>query len=485
MFESLKRLTKHSAVYGIGHIFTRVINFLLLPLYTNELPTDEFGAYAVLFTFLAVMIIIYTYGIDAAFLRFFILSDETKNRKQVFSTAFWGVALAACLLSIVIYVFRDFWSSLLYTQGDYSHLIRLGSLILLFDALAILPFLYLRAEERSVLYTVLKFVNVIINVTLNIYFIVILGKGVEGIFLANVYASGLTFLMISFILFRNISLQFSSGVFKELVSFGLPYLPATLAVVLLDVIDRVLMERLAGLDATGIYNAGVKLGLFMALFVAAFRFAWQPFFLATSKQEDAKQIFAKVLTYFTMLGTLIFLAISFFIEEIVRLQVFGKSLIGPEFWDGTQVVPAILLAYLLFGVYVNFTVGIQLEKKTKVMPVVTGSGVLINIVLNLILIPRFGMMGAAYAKIAGYAVMCTALYIFAQRVYNIEYEFGRLLKLAAVTAVLFFLGTIENGWDILLKFALLLGFPLLLFVTGFFEKRELQKMKLILSGRAG
>jgi len=483
MLDSLKRLTKHSAVYGLGHIVTRMVNFLLLPLYTNKLAKGEFGASAIVFTFLGIMIIIYTYGLDAAFMRYFILSDDPKRRKQIFSTAFWGILIASVTFSLIIYMSRDFVSNLLISQGNFAPLIELASIILLFDALAILPFLYLRAQEKSVPYTILKFANVIVNVSLNIYFIVVLDKGVQGIFLANVWASGLTFLLVSFILIKNISLQFNLQDFKELFSFGLPYLPSTLAVVLLDLIDRIILEKFSGLDVTGVYNAGMKLGLFMNLFVAAFRFAWQPFFLTTSKQANAKEIFSKVLTYFTMIGSVIFLSISFFIDEIIRIQIFGNSLIGPEFWAGAKVVPFILLAYLIYGIYVNFIVGIYLEKKTKYLPIITGAGVLVNVIVNLLLIPKLGMMGAAYAKVAGYVVMCGLLYFTAQKFYKINYEFSRLLKLAAVVAVVFYFGTnFQMAGESWLKLVLLLGFPLLLFVTGFFERKELEKMKGILRG---
>lgn len=483
MLASLKRLTKHSAVYGLGNIVTRLVTFLLLPLHTNQLRADDFGVSAILFMFIAIMTIVYTYGIDAAFLRYFILSEDPKQKKQVFSTAFWGVAVAAGGFTLLVYFKADFCSSLLFTEGNYPHLVRLASFILLFDALAFLPFLFLRAEEKSFLFILFKFLNVIITLSLNIYFIVYLKKGVTGIFLANVWASGATFLMVLFILIREVSFKFSWPDYKELLKFGLPYLPSATSVILLDLIDRKLMEGMVGLELTGIYQAGVKLGLVMALLVAAFRFAWHPFFLSTSKQENAKEIFSKILTYFTTIGAGIFLAISFFVDEIVQFQFFGVTLIGEEYWQGTKVVPLILLAQLLYGIYVNLVVGIHLEKKTKFLPIITGAGLAVNIIVNLLLIPKLGMMGAGYAKVAGYIVMCSVLYFIARRYYAIPYEFGRLLKLAAVVALVFYFGiTVEGSWESLLKLALLLAFPVLLFSAGFFQRRELNRFKGILQG---
>jgi len=486
LLASLKRLTKHSAIYGIGHIISRVVNFLLLPLYTNQLPASEFGVQAVVYAFLAVMTIIYTVGIDAAFLRYFILSDDVVKRRRVFSTAFWAVFLVAIALTFCIYNFDTEISALLINVGDYSRLIRLTSLILLFDSLSVLPFLYLRAEERSVSYTALRFANVLVNVILNLYYLLYLKMGVEGILLANVWASGFTLLMLTYFLVRNISFQFSIEDFKALTKFGLPFLPSTLSVVLLDLIDRPLMERLAGLDATGVYNAGAKLGMFMALLVAAFRFAWHPFFLSTSKQDNAKEVFSKVLTYFTTLGAIIFLGLSFFIEDIARLNLGGVSLIGEAYWDGIRVVPLILLSYLFYGMYVNFMVGIYLKEKTKYLPMITIVGTIVNIVVNLMLIPRIGIMGAGWARLGGHLSMCVLLYFSARRFYKVDYEFTRLLKLALIVLPIFFIGyNVVGTWEMVTKMGLLLAVPLLLLGTGFFEKRELSALKSILVSYRG
>lgn len=485
MLSSLKRLTKHSAVYGIGHIVTRLVNVMLLPLYTNRLSPAEFGASAVLYSFLAVMIIIYTIGIDAAFLRYFILNDDENKRRQIFSTAYWVILAASIIFSGLLYLFSNQTSFALISEGNYGDLVGLSSLILLFDALAILPFLFLRAQERSVFYIILKFTNVLINVGLNIYFIVYAGMGVKGMFLANVWASGVTLLMLLPILLRQLTFQFVAGHLKALLKFGLPFLPSTLAVVLLDLIDRPLMERLAGLEATGIYNASVKIGLIMALMVGGFRFAWHPFFLSTSKQENAKDVFSKVLTYFTSLNLFVFLAVSLFIDEIARFDLFGFSLIGPEYRDGLGVVPLILLSYVFYGMYVNFIVGVYLEEKTKYLPIITFAGVAVNVVVNLFLIPAYGVIGAGWARLFGHLIMAMMLLFFAQRFYRISYEFGRLLKLGILTAVCFAIGyTAHGAWEVAVKFGLLLAMPVVLYFTGFFEARELNALRGFLRPRS-
>lgn len=481
MLSSIKRLTKHSAVYGVGHIISRVVNFLLLPLHTNLLTPADFGVSNLVFSVLAIMTIVYTFGLDAAFLRYFILSDDPKKRKDVFSTAFWSVLVFAIFFTGLMFANAGLISRLVISEGDYTTLFQITSLILFFDALAFLPLLFLRAEERSRQYVLLKFVNVVVNVGMNVFLLVYLRQGVSGIFWANLIASAVSFILVLPILFRQIALSFEWMDFKELFKFGLPYVPATLAVVVLDLSNRFILEKMAGLEATGIFSAGYKLGIFMSLVVAAFRFAWPPFFLSTSKQENAKEIFAKVLTYFVFATSVIFLLISFFVNDLVRLKILGE-----EYWQATGIVPIVLLAYLLYGVYVNFMVGIYIEKKTQYLPIITGVGAAVNVIANIVLIRMFGMMGAAYATLLGYAVMAGLLYIFAQKYYAIHYEFGRILKLALVVAVIFYAGYYLRGsWMILIKSLLLLGFPVALYFTGFFERRELEALKRMVASRFG
>ncbi|MFQ5603269.1 MAG: lipopolysaccharide biosynthesis protein [bacterium] len=471
-------MSKHSAVYGVGFIISRLVNFILLPVYSQILPPDEYGVSAVVFTYLGLMTIVYTFGLDAAFLRFYILSEDQTKQRQIFSSALWSVLLVAGLFTVIGYFYSHAISKFFITEGEHTDLFQIGCLILFFDALAFLPFLYLRAKEKSTHFTLIKFINVIINVGLNFYYIVFLRIGVKGIFLANAWASGVTFILLLPILFRQTSLIFIWDELKELLKFGLPYLPSTLSVVILQTIDRFILERMAGLDVTGIYSAGYKLGIFMSLFVAAFRFAWHPFFLSTSKQENAKAVFAKILTYFTLLAAVLFLIISFFIDDIVRFRVFGYSLIGEKYWGGTQVVPVILLAYLFYGIYVNFVVGIYLKKKTKYLPIITGLGALANIIANVVLIPPFGMMGSAFASLIGFLVMTVALYLTAQRFYTIAYEFVRLLKIAGVVAAVFAAGYfVQGSWTNVIKILLILSLPILLYLTGFFDRRELNALK--------
>ncbi|MDQ7052962.1 MAG: oligosaccharide flippase family protein [candidate division KSB1 bacterium] len=246
MFQSLKRLMRHSAVYGIGHILTRGVGFLLLPLYTNFLNPDALGIAAIMFLYLAISTILYTYGLDSAFLRYFILAEDESEKIRLFSTGFLTVLFTSVLFSVLGYLFADdlarvivlsnvekflqnpsSGSPLQHYLNESTIYFQYAATILFFDALAILPFLVLRAKERSKLFVTLKLLNVIVNLSLNIVFVAKLGYGLRGIFLANVFSSAFTFLTLLPVILQHFRPVLLAGELKKLLVFGLPYLPST------------------------------------------------------------------------------------------------------------------------------------------------------------------------------------------------------------------------------------------------------------------
>ncbi|MBN1999012.1 oligosaccharide flippase family protein, partial [candidate division KSB1 bacterium] len=255
IFNSIKRLVKHSAVYGIGHIITRSFGFLLLPLYTNIFPRDDFGVAGLVFTYLAIFINLYTFGIDVAFFRYFILEETEQGKKKIFTTAFVTMTTTSLVFSLLIFFNAPFLAKAVFSANvheltiDLIFLIRLAAGILFFDAIGLLPFLILRAREKSLQFIVFKFVNVLINVGFNILLLGVLKKGIEGIFIANFISSFVTFIVMLLVVLKNLSFSYSFITLKDLFAFGLPYMPSTLSVVLMDTIDRVFIERLMGVDA--------------------------------------------------------------------------------------------------------------------------------------------------------------------------------------------------------------------------------------------
>jgi O-antigen/teichoic acid export membrane protein len=484
VFVGIKRLFKHSAVYGVGHIVSRSINFLLLPLYTNILPRDVYGVAGLMFAYISFLMILYTYGVDAAFFRYYILEENVQKRKTIFSTAFLTVTSTTVLLSTSIFVMAEPIANLMFSAEvrnlgvNLVLLVEITSGILLLDAIAFLPFLMLRAEERSLVYAIYKFINVIVNIGANVFFLIVMDLGIEGLFYANLCASGVVFILLLRTAFRNLSFSFSGKNLKELLLFGLPYIPSNFSFVVMDMVDRPMLERLAGIESAGLFNAGVKLGMFMALFVAAFRFAWNPFFLTTSKQDNAREIYARVLSYLLLACFTVFLAISMFVDDLVRFDGFGFTLIGEEYWSSTVVVPVIMLAYLIYAAYNNFLVGVYLKKKMQYLAYITVTGMIVNVVANYLLIPKLDIMGPAWARLASYSVMAVCLYFVSQRLYPIDFEWLRITKLVVIALGLFAISTLDAvAGNLFLKAIVFLSFPGVLYLSGFFNKQELARIK--------
>jgi len=211
-----------------------------------------------------------------------------------------------------------------------------------------------------------------------------------------------------------------------MLKFGLPFLPAGFAVMLVQVIDVPILERLTDLKTVGIYKANYKLGIFMMLFVNMFQFAWQPFFLQNAKELNAKEMFSKILTYFTLVGSVILVVLSLFITDLAQIKIAGFSLVGSQYWAGLQIVPIILLAYLINGMYSVFSAGIYIEEKSIYVPFITGTGALVNVVANFLLIPVLSFTGAAIATLASYFVMALGYYYVTQKFFKVKYELKRI-----------------------------------------------------------
>ena len=270
------------------------------------------------------------------------------------------------------------------------------------DALAVIPFLKLRLERKAKKFALFKIINIVVNISSNIILIFIFHWGIEAVFVSNLIASLAALLLLLPTIISSFKFEFHYVLFKRLIKFGLPYLPAGFAVMLVQVVDVPIMEKLTDFKTVGIYKANYKLGIFMMLFVNMFQYAWQPFFLQNAREENAREMFSKVLTYFTIIGSFILVVLSLFIADLAKINIFGFSLIGLKYWSGLSIVPVVLLAYLFNGLYVIFSAGIYIEEKSLYVPVISGLGAFVNIVTNFLLIPVMGIMGAAIATLAAY-----------------------------------------------------------------------------------
>ena len=438
MKEKLKELTKDTVIYGISTMLGRFLNFILVPFYTNVFSPADYGVVILIYSYIALFNIIFIYGMDAAFLKYSAFKD-IGDEKDNFSTPYFSVLLTSIFIGGLIIILQRPIAEFVELKSNLNYIIILTALILLVDANVVIPFLKLRLEKKAKLFSLIKIISIVFNIILNIFLILKLKWGIEAIFISNLAASVLSFLLLTPTILKNIKFSFHKVLFNRLLKFGLPYLPAGLGMMLVQVIDAPILEKLTDVETVGIYKANYKLGIFMMLFVNMFQYAWQPFFLTNAKEENAKELFSKVLTYFTIVGSLMLVFLSLFISDIVQINFFGYSIIGSKFWGGLYIVPIILLAYLFNGLYVVFSAGIYIEEKSIYAPVVAGLGAITNIVANYILIPQLNIMGAAIATLLSYVVMSAGYYFVTQKYYKIDYDY---LKLAKIALAVIFVGTV-------------------------------------------
>ena len=447
MFDKLKELTKDTAIYGISTMVGRFLNFILVPLYTNIFLPADYGIIQLIYAYMAILNIVFIYGLDSAYLKFASFKD-IGDEKDNFSTPYISVFVTSLLISFLIIINSGAIGASLRIPSEYNYLIYLAAAILFLDANVVIPFLKLRLDRRAKIFSLYRIINISVNIILNVYLILILDWGIEAILISNLIASAVSLLLVSFTIIKNFKLKFHSLLFKRMLKFGLPFLPAGFAVMLVQVIDVPILEKLTDLKTVGIYKANYKLGIFMMLFVNMFQFAWQPFFLQNAKEPNAKEMFSKILTYFTLVGSVILVVLSLFITDLAQIKIAGFSLVGSQYWAGLQIVPIILLAYLINGMYSVFSAGIYIEEKSIYVPFITGTGALVNVVANFLLIPVLSFTGAAIATLASYFVMALGYYYVTQKFFKVKYELKRIghifIAIFLVGVVFYYLDSIDN-----------------------------------------
>lgn len=408
----MRRLLRHSSIYGFGLVLNRALDFLLLPLYTNRFTPDEYGAVALTLTVLGFGHVLYALGFSPAFLRYFALHDDPARRRMLSgaTATLLGVALvfSTLLLWFAAPVAR------FVGLARYPNLIGLTAGILVFDALTLLPYTILRAEGRAGRFVLCTFINTVIHVGLTAYLILVARRGAEAVFIAMLVASILNAVIVTVSVRRYVSVTDQPLAPVELLRFGLPFVPAGLAAVAMDLIDRIILERLLGIAVVGIYSAGYKIAMVMGLVVKAFEYAWAPFVLETAKREAAPGVITRAIIAFIAVAGLLWMAFVLFGEDIISLRVFGRALIGEDYRDGAQVIPAVMFAYILSGIAEGLMAGVYLRGRSGIVPAATILAAGVNIAGNYLLIPVLGMMGAAYATVASYAVLAGMLFVFRQ-----------------------------------------------------------------------
>lgn len=484
MFSQLLRLSRHSIVYGLGAAASYVVAFFLIPVYTRYLTPADYGGLEILQTTLSILSIIFVMGLTAALFRSYFNYEDEEKRKTVVGTTFIFLTGTSLLFLLVLMVFAGSFSTLLFGSVEYTFYFRVIFLTLFFDVGIVVAFSVFRAREESKKYAIFALIRFLATAGLNILFVVVLHKGVLGILLGGLIAAFLLYSISVRSIIKNAKPSFSIAELKEMLSFGLPLVPAGLAAWIMTMGDRYFLQFLSTPTELGLYSLGYKFGMVIqALIVGPFGLAWGPFLWSTAKEKNAKEIYSSVLTYFALVGMAVALVLSVLAKQVLEVMA------APPFYGAYKVIPLIAVSYVLYGCYQILATGIILEKKTKYVALIVGAGATVNLGLNYLLIPSYGMMGAAVATVISYLLLPVGSYFVSKRYYPIKYEWGRVAKIF-VAAGLVYVGCLFITADSvivagLLKVVTLLGFPLLLFAFRFFKPEEIQKAKDIFRAAPG
>ncbi len=473
----LKKLAQHSAVYGVADVVPYLINFLLLPVFTTYLSPANYGALGILLLFGVLTKILFRSGLDSGFFRIYYEQKTDRDRKLLASTLFATAFTISATLFTLCAVFAGPLSRWLLgdelSQSQIATWIVLVAADTLLNTFAFVPMNLFRLQEKPKSFTVMTLFRSFVNIGLKVI-LVVSGWGVAGVLWADVAASLVFVLALAPTLVRNLVLGFSVPMLRSAAAFGLPKVPHGLAHQILNLSDRKLIELFIALSASGVYHIGYMMGTGVKFFLSAFELAWSPFVYAQLDKPDAARTLARIATY----------AFATLVGCGLMNAVFGRELLfwmaKPEFHAAYPVIPIVVLAYMTQGLYALTSIGISISKKTTYFPVMTLSAAVVNVVLNILWIPRFGVEGAAWATVAGYGLMAVMGIYFGNKHYPIPFEWSRLARIAMAGALAYVVSTLAPlEWHIAIpiKLGALLVFPAALFVFGFFRHHEIEWLK--------
>ena len=439
MDNKLKRLTKETSVYGISMILGRFLNFLLTPFYSNYLNQNELAFIIYIYSAIAFINIFYSFGMESAFFRFIKgdnpQSNDQNNESLVFSNAYISILILSIVNSLILYILSYTIPKFIQSYPATPTLIQVIALIPVLDALVLIPFAYLRINRNALKFAILRFIAIFLNVLLNIIFLMYFSLGVWGVILSQLISSTVALCIFLPQIFKLLKFHLDTNLLKKMLSFGLPTLPASFSAIVLQVADRQIMEYISTPDVLANYGVNYRLAIPMMIFVSIFEYAWKPFYLNHYKDNDAKELFSKVLTYFTSVSMLLIVAWTFSLDYIVQLPFLGGKFINPIYWSGLAIVPIVMFGYYFNGVFTNLTAGFLIEKQTKYLPIAVGIGAVVNIILNFWLIPIYGIFGGAWATFIAYLLAAFVIYLFSRKIYPINYQW-KLIFLMVISTIL-------------------------------------------------
>lgn len=441
----IKKLVGQTAIYGLPSMVGRLLNFLLVPLYTYYLPVENYGVLSELYAWVAFLLVFLTFGMETTFFHFL---QKESDKKRIFNQSFITVfGINALFLAVIL--FGSSWVAEGLLFADHVEYIVLLSLIVALDALSALPLAKLRAEERAGKFAFIQSVSIAVNIVLNLLLLVFFfdpehpEMGVTFILIANLISSGIkpAFLYKDYL---NLHWRLDWQLSKSMIVYSFPLMIAGLAGIVNETIDRILLKHIlyTGTDASltfadeqvGIYSACYKLAMLVTIFLQAYRYAAEPLFFSMSKDKDRNKQYRNIMNLLIAVLACIFLVVTLNID-------FFKAFIQNEaFHVGLDVVPILLLANIFLGIYLNQSIWYKLSGQTKYGAYIAIIGACVTLAVNFVFIPKYSYMAAAYATLIVYFLQMVLSYLWSRKHYPIPYNLRKFMLYTGVALVLFWLG---------------------------------------------
>lgn len=472
MFHKIRELSKNLAIYGLGDVSIQIVNFALLRIYVQYLTPQDYGILGLLGSVEAVTKLFFRWGVDGSFMRFWYDCEDDRARQRLSSTLFFfllgvnGVLLAGSVAA-------SSWLSSWLGLPGYTLALQLVLLNTFAIGFTFIPFHVLRMQQRAREFSLLAFARSAATLVLRLVLVVGFGYGVMGVVVADLVVTAVLLVVMVRWFAPLVRPVFSTEVLRDSLRFGLPRVPHGFAQQVIAVGDKFVLTFFVPLAQIGVYAMGVSVGLIQKVFLAAFEYAWAPFYYATVREPGAERIFSTVTTYGVALLALMTAGLSAIAADLLEVVTHG------QYTEAAGVVAWTSLGVFFQGVYLMTSIGLNITRRTEYYPVATAISAAANIGLNVALIPAFGIMGAAYANGLAYALQAAIAYRFSQRFYPIQYEAGRLSRVVAAAAIAYaagralpamhpLMGVLARGTTVVLVMAT--G----LWLGGFFRAEELR-----------
>ena len=475
----LQTIAKDTAIYGLSSIIGRFLNYLLVPLYTAQLSVAS-GGYGVItnmYAYVALILVILTFGMETTYFRF---TNKTHTDSQVvYSTTLISVGTVSALFAALVIIFIKPISSMM-GYGDHPEWVWVMALTVAIDAFLCIPFAHLRQQKKAIKFASLKLLNIVVSILLNlIYFAWMDGKDVSYAFYINLVCT----VMLAICLFTEYTgfrWKMDTKLLRTMLSYSWPILVLGVAGILNQTADKMLFPYIYEgddmLEQLGIYGACSKIAMIMAMITQAFRFAYEPIVFSGVKEKGQHEMYEQAMKYFIIFTLLAFLLVVGYID-ILKYIVRNS-----DYWVGLKVVPIVMAAEIMMGIYFNLSFWYKIIDKTIWGAWFSGIGCVVLLTVNFIFVPKYGYMACAWGGFAGYGVAMIASYIVGQKYYPLNYPLKEIALYTILAAIAFVVMTLLHE-KLSMWLSIAINTLLILAFLALIIKRDLPLSKLPIIGK--